>query len=314
MHVAIYCPFLVSLLLGVGAPSLARQLPPATATRLLVVSALTAAASSCSAVGVLAFTLVGQLPPVAALGHWPGGRLGSENPVPRAVAVLAVAVVCGLVLSGARVAVLRARAVLAARAFCLSLGGERRQLVVLDEDIDAVAVPAGGGRILASRAHLASLPAAERRALLAHESAHLDRHHHLYRLVADLAGAVDPLQHQVSAAVVYATERWADELAGDAVGRAVVARALARSGLRAAGIRPTAAWAPVALRGGGSGVVPRVRALLAPAPRQRPALVLAVGVLAAFTVGSTVHAQEDTETYFDQSVATSHDGVGTSQR
>ncbi|WP_138732497.1 M56 family peptidase [Modestobacter excelsi] len=305
MHVAVYCPFLASAVLGVVAPLLARRLPPATATRLLVASALVAAASSLLAVGVLALTLVGRLPTVAAVGHWSAGALGSASPVPPVVGGVAVTGVVAAIGRGAVVAVHRARALLAARAFCRDLGGSGGQLIVTDEDIQPVAVPTGGGRILASRVHLAALPAAERRALLLHERAHLVDHHHVYRLVADLAGAVDPLQHRVRQAVRYSTERWADEVAAAAVGnRAVVAGALARSGLRSAGLPPRTGWETVALAAGGPDVVRRVRALLAPAPSQRPVLVLTAVAVVACTLTASLHAQEDSERYFGPATST----------
>ena len=87
--------------------------------------------------------------------------------------------------------------------------------------------------------------------------------------------------------------------------RAVVARVLARSGLRASGA-PRAAWAALAMGRAGSPLVPRVRALLDPAPRQRPGLVLAAAALLALValgVGSAVHAQEDTESVFERAMA-----------
>ena len=305
MHLAVYCPFLVSLLLGAAAPGLARGLPPATAARLLTACSVVAAAASCAALGFLASTVLGQLPALAAAGHWSAGRLAATSPVPRGDALVALAAVCVGAVNGLRVLGARGHAVLALRALGRSLP-DSGQLVVVDDDIEAVAVPAGRGRILASRAHLADLPADERRALLLHESAHLAHHHHLYRLAVDLAGAVDPLQRAVRPAVVYATERWADEEAAGAVGdRAVVARVLARSGLRAAGA-PRAAWASLAMGRSGSPLVPRVRALLGPAPRQRPELLVAAVALALLAVGSVVHAQEDAETVFDHAVAVPH--------
>jgi hypothetical protein len=46
-----------------------------------------------------------------------------------------------------------------------------------------------------------------------------------------------------------------------------------------------------------------VRALLGPAPRQRPGLLLAAAALVVLTLGSAVHAQEDTESVFAHAAA-----------
>jgi hypothetical protein len=316
VHLAIYCPFGVSLLLGVLAPGLARRLPPATATRLLTAGALVAAAATCVSLGLLVATLAGQLPAAAALAGVRGGALAASDPVPAPVAGLAAAVSCVLLINAGRTVAARTRALLGARALCRDVGGEPGRLVVVDGDIDAVAVPSGGGRILASRARLAALPAVERRALLMHESAHLEHRHHLYRLATDLAVAVDPLQLRVRGAVRYATERWADEAAAAAVGdRAVVARVLAREGLRAAASGGRPRWAAVAMGSGGSPVVPRVRALLEPAPRQRPGLVLAASGLVAVAVIAALHAQADGDAWFDRAThsgAEAHERAGCS--
>jgi hypothetical protein len=308
VHLAIYCPFGVSLLLGAVAPGLARRLPPATAARLLASGAVVAAAATCVSLGLLVATLAGELPAAAALAGVRSGELAASNPVPAPVAALAAAVSCVLVVNGVRIAAARIRAVFGARALCRDVGGGRGRLVVVDDDIETVAVPADGGRILASRARLAALPPAERRALLMHESAHLEHRHHLYRLATDLAVAVDPLQLRVRGAVLYATERWADESAAAGVGdRAVVARVLAREGLRAATSPARPRWAPVAMGSGGSRVVPRVRALLEPAPRQRPVLVLAAAGLVAVAVVAALHARADDDAWFDRAA---HAGPG----
>jgi hypothetical protein len=248
--------------------------------------------------GLLAATLVGRLPAVAAAARWSPQRLAAADPVPAPVAVIAGLVFCLAALNAVVVVVARSRAVLVARS---ALPGPARgagRLVVVDDDVDAVAVPVAGGRIVVSRAQLSALRPVERRALLLHERAHLVHRHHLYRWVADLAAALDPLQLRVRDAVVYATERWADEVAAAGVGdRAAVARVLARSGLRRASGRP---WAAVALGAGGSRVVARVQALLEPAPRQRPELLLAAAALVALAVGSALHAGEDGDAWFDR--------------
>jgi Peptidase family M48 len=305
VHVAVYCPLLVSLLLGAAAPALARRLPPATAARLLTACSLAAALATGSVLVLLALPLLGRLAPVAAAGHFSAGRLAALSPVPWQVAVAAVLALAGCAGNGLRVGLARLRAIREVRALGRELGPGGGRLLVVDDDVDAVAVPAAGGRIVVSRAQLAGLRADERRALLLHEEAHLAHRHHLYRLAADLAGAVDPLQHRVRAAVVQATERWADEEAAAGVGdRAAVARLLARSGLAAAersGSR--AAWPALAMGRAGSPVVPRVRALLGPAPRQRPALLVATAAVAVFAAGCALHAQADAEASLDRASA-----------
>jgi Peptidase family M48 len=298
MHVAIYLPFVASLLLGRAAPGLARRLPPPTAARLLAGAAVLAAAATLVSLAVLAATLVGRLPAVAAVERWSPQRLAAADPVPNPLAAFAVLVLCLAALNAVRVVVARTRALLAARSALGGLPAGAGGLVVVDDGIEAVAVPVAGGRIVVSRALLSALPAVERRALLLHERAHLAHRHHLYRLAADLAGALDPLQLRVRGAVGYATERWADEAAAAGVGdRAAVARVLARSGLRRASSRP---WAAVALGAGGTRVVARVQALLEPAPRQRPGLLLAAAALVALAVGSALHAERDSDAWFDR--------------
>jgi hypothetical protein len=303
--VAVYLPLLAALLLGASARRLSRVLAPRTAALALTFAAVLVATSTSFVLGVLAFTLLGTLPPVAALGRWSVTALSAADPVPQLVAAVACAAVLLLGASGARAAVRRGRALAAARALCLTLGGEPGQLVILDDDADDVyALPGDRGRIVASRSLLAALPADERRALLAHETAHLRGRHHLYRSAAELAAAVNPMLRPVARAVRYATERWADEDAATATGdRASVARALARVGLRRHDAPAPVGWRAVALDGAESAVVARVRALLATPPRRRPGTLVAQAALASvlvMTVTSTVEAQRDAEHLFEQ--------------
>jgi hypothetical protein len=50
---------------------------------------------------------------------------------------------------------------------------------------------------------------------------------------------------------------------------------------------------------GGSPLVPRVRALLAPAPRQRPELLAGALALVAFALTAALHASADSEAFFE---------------
>lgn len=150
------------------------------------------------------------------------------------------------------------------------------------------------------------MTATERRVALAHEQAHLRLHHHRHRLVVELAAAVNPALRPLVPAMRLATERWADEAAAVAVGdRPAVARALANVALGSR--RPDGRPAVVAsLAFGGSQVVPRVQALIAPQPRRRPGLVIAALLLLTVTATAAVDAQQDAEHLFERAMI----GVG----
>ena len=304
MAVDVYLPLVAAVLIGATAGPLSRVLEPRFAATALTVSAVAVATATSFVLVVLASTLLGTLAPVAAIGRWSVTSLSAVDPVPRLVAAMACAAVPLLAASGVRTALRRARALAAARALCQTLGGRPGQLVILDDETDEVyALPGDRGRIIASRSLLAELPADERRALLAHESAHLRGRHHLYRAATDLAAAANPLLRPVARAVRYATERWADEDAATATGdRAALARAVARLGLRRHAASRAAEWRAVALRGADSSVVARVRALLGPPPRRHPGALVGQVALAAvllMTLSSTVEAQRDAEHLFE---------------
>ncbi|MFE9042558.1 M56 family metallopeptidase [Streptomyces sp. NPDC007818] len=155
----------------------------------------------------------------------------------------------------------------------------------------AYALPGRRDRIVVTTGMLAGLDADERRALFAHERAHLARRHHRFLLAVQLAARANPFLRPLRTAVVYSTERWADEEAAQAVGsRRTVARAVGKSALisRGSPVPTLAHFADAA------GPVPRrVAALLGPAPSPRiwPPAFTAVGLAAwGATAGTTVSA------------------------
>ncbi len=123
------------------------------------------------------------------------------------------------------------------------------------------------GRVMVSTAMLACLEPAERRALFAHERAHLTGRHHRLLLATRLAGCVNPLLWPLLGALVYSTERWADEEAARVTGdRRLTARAVGKAALVARPVPGGAAFAAFAT----AGPVPRrVAALLGPVPPDR---------------------------------------------
>lgn len=314
MHIAIYLPLLSAAALGLAARWIADRLPPAVATWTLVLTALVSAAASSFVLAVLAFTLAGRFDLVASLGHWSTATLAASSPVPPVVAGLAGVGVVVLAVACAVALITRVRSLLAARRLCHQLGGSPGQLLILDtDDIEACAIPTAGGRILISQPFLQALTGAERRIVLAHESAHLAHHHHVHRIAADLAAAVNPMLRPVALAVRYTTERWADEHAVATVGdRMLVARSLARTALLS---RPTAHgrdWQAVSLSAHGCEVAPRVQQLLRPKPGIRPVALLMVTALLGVSLLASLETKQDTERLFERAMrvsaaATAHD-------
>lgn len=119
----------------------------------------------------------------------------------------------------------------------------------------------------------------ERRALFAHERAHLTARHDRFLLTVRLAARANPFLRPLRTAVACTAERWADEEAARVVGsRRTVARAIGTAALVSRGT-PAPTLAGLAA----PGPVPRrVAALLGPAPAVRswPPVSTAVGLAA----------------------------------
>ncbi|MFE4367549.1 M56 family metallopeptidase [Streptomyces sp. NPDC056835] len=175
-----------------------------------------------------------------------------------------------------------------------ALSGFGSEVAVLDdEEPYAYALPGSPGRIIVSTGMLSCLDEAEWRALLAHERAHLAGRHHRLLLAVQLAGRANPFLRPLRAAVMYSTERWADEEAARVTGdRRITARAVGKAALfsRRVAVPGLAAFAAV-------GPVPRrVAALLGPVPKRGsrpPALTragMAACVAAAGAAASTLSA------------------------
>jgi hypothetical protein len=144
-----------------------------------------------------------------------------------------------------------------------------------DDEPLAYALPGG---VVVSRGMVRALCADQRRALLAHERAHVSLRHHRFVLLVDLASAAQPLLWPLRDAVRYTVERWADEVAATATGdRVLTARAVATAALAA-----RHAQLSVAALGISAGPVPqRVAALLTPVrPRYRFLALLTVALVA----------------------------------
>lgn len=295
MGVFVFLPLVLPLTAWPVARLAEHHLHPRAATRLLTAVAAVLAVCSTLCLALLMVVGTAQLPGNPLPDAWsdpevraalPYDEIAGRAAIP---ALLALVTVCGRVL-------LRHRSVRRRAARALAGLPDTPVAVLPDPEPYAYALPAAAaarrarGRIVVSRGMLDRLGPAERRALFAHERAHLTGRHDRLLLVARLAAAANPFLRPLRTAVTYSAERWADEEAAVRVGsRRVVARAIGRAALAPGGARP------MALPGFAvAGPVPRrVAALLAPppAPRAWPPAGTAVGLaLWGAVVGVAVSA------------------------
>jgi Zn-dependent protease with chaperone function len=347
MRLDVYVPVLAALLFGVAIRPLSRLWTPRAGARLLVCAGLVSASCWVWALGLLGWTLLGQIPTVARYGEWSASVLHSVDPVDPAVAFAAIAILLSLTVLVAITTVRRTRALLRSCALARSLApAARGDLIVLPDDaVEAFALPAltvpvcfrrlltsssrlrrtdprspdpgrrrlvqrrsrsgdgvGAGHVVVTIGMLRALEPDERRALFAHERAHLLGHDHWWLLAAQFSSAVNPLLSRLPATVDYLLERAADEHAAEVVGeRRLAARALAKAGLAALRQSPTEVGLSrgLALGYGTSAVSARVAALLDPPPRFRRSAVFLLAVAAAVVLGCAIDAGHDVERLFE---------------
>jgi Zn-dependent protease with chaperone function len=271
-------PILCSGLLGLAAAPLRRRLSPSLAAPLLALAALATSLATGVVLCLAGFLALARNPLVASVGGWSAAGLRPWRVLPAtwaAVAGLAAAVL--LVSAVGCLAHAICDLVRASRA-CDQLGGAADRLRISPDDHPAAFTVPLRGAIVVSAGMLRLLPADERRALLAHEHAHLRRFHAGYVMAAALAAAANPLLRPVARQVRLAVELWADRLAAEEVGDGrVVARALARASLAAT--RPPQ-QSGLSLAAADTDVSTRVRALLSHSPRFRPWAAAAAVTLA----------------------------------
>ncbi|MET0422514.1 MAG: M48 family metalloprotease, partial [Actinoplanes sp.] len=247
MTVAVYLPLLMALPLVFLARRMAARGVPGSAARMLTAVSVVAAACSTWSLGLLAVTMLDDLPPLSALDDNPA--LDLPEPVPGPIALVAgILLLCGLIRL-ARDVRLRVTTIRELRA----IGSPHDDLVIADLAAPmAVAVPGTmrrAGHLLVTTGILRLLDAEERRVVLAHERAHLAHHHHRLAAATAAAAALNPLLIPAREAVAFLVEREADEDAAAGVGdRGLAAQAVARAALA------TTAQAGAALGIGGGGV------------------------------------------------------------
>jgi len=287
MRIVVYLPLIIPMILAVRAQWLADRLAPRVAAWALALVTVALAACGLLMTGLVALAGAVQLPPVAAAGQWSVRYLRHAfDPGAVLIAVVAAVVLIAAVGGAGRITRSQVRTVLRSRGALAGAG--TGELVVLPETVPmAYALPGRPGHVVVSTGMLAALDGTERRALIAHERAHLAGRHHLITAATRVAATVNPLLRPLHRAVVFSTERSADEHAARHVGsRRVTARAIAKAALAGQG----GATGPETLPTATAGPVPRrIHALLA-APPAAHAWATALRVLAMLAVAATLVA------------------------
>lgn len=289
-------PLVVCGIVAAASPRLVKGWRPAWAARTLAFSALLLSLAAVWGLMLLAGILVGQAPAFARPGDYSRIALGRLDPVPQLASVAAIIV---LVVAVWRIVALLAAALKRRRLLLdlLAAGSGRSELqVILDDRPFAAAVAPRfrrPGRVLVSVGMLRSLDGAERRALLAHERAHLRRRHNLYEGIGRLAAAMNPMLAGLLRALRFALERWADEdAAASVLDRELVARAIGKAALASlTAARPPGAVAAAGLGFERLGVIDRIQALsLEPTTSRRLPVLAATAVITLVAVWAALDA------------------------
>ncbi|MFI8519434.1 M56 family metallopeptidase [Streptomyces sp. NPDC085481] len=297
MGVFVFLPLLLPLTAWPVARLAEHRLHPRTATRLLTRVAAVLALCSTLCLALLMVVGTAQLPGNPLPDAWSDPEVRAALPYDEIAGRAAIPALLAVVLACLHALARHAR--VRRRATRALAGLPPRPVAVLPDDAPyAYALPGRRppDRVVVSSGMLAALNSAERRALFAHERAHLTGRHHRHLLVVRLAARANPFLRPLRTAVAYTAERWADEEAAGEIGsRRTVARAIGRSALIS--VPAPQAGVLAHLAGGGAaaaGPVPRrVAALLGPEPAGRPwpSLFTAVGLAVwAAAFGTAVSA------------------------
>ncbi|MFG2271399.1 M56 family metallopeptidase [Streptomyces chartreusis] len=279
MGVFVFLPLVLPLTAWPIARLAEQHLHPRTATRLLTAVAAVMATCSTVCLGLAMVVGTAQLPGNPLPDGWSDPEVRAAVPYDEIVGKAAIPALCAVLVACARTLWRHTRVRRHAHRALTGLPGTG--VAVLPDALPyAYALPGGRrDRVVVTTGLLDHLEPAERRALFAHERAHLTERHHRFLLAVQLAAHANPFLRPLRTVVSYTAERWADEAAAQAVGsRRTVAHAIGKAALVSRG-------APVATLAGfaAPGPVPRrVAALLAPAPvvRRWPSLFTSVGLAA----------------------------------
>jgi Zn-dependent protease with chaperone function len=284
-------PPLLAALLFLAARPLGLGIPPAAGVRMLTALGLAVAVGCGVVLASAGWVALALTRPLAERGRWPLAGVGAHEAAVE-LAGLTAGILSAALLGCAIWATGRTIVELIRVHRNLAPGRVAPGNLTVVEDDAAVAYALAGPRrrIVLSTGMVRALTPAERRAVLAHEQAHLDHRHHWYIFLADVSAAANPLLRPLSAAIRQGVERWADEVAAAEVGdRRLVARSLVRATLAAGNLSPVHGALAVADRP----TERRVRSLLAtePAPRPLAGLAVALAILSCLAAAGVTAIQ-----------------------
>lgn len=286
MAFSVYLPLYVGIFLAVVTPRIGRTLPPSTEVWCLTIAAIVAAASLVFSLSMIAFTGLARLPMVADEGNMSADAWRALDPIAVWAAILAGICLCVAVALFLRATIGEVIAQHQVRRLSRGFDTDERLVFVDDAVPHAYAVGGRHPHIVISRGLVSALGAAERRAVLAHETAHLRYRHHAHLRVLRLTAALNPLLVPFVRAGVLAVERWADEETAVRVGdRTLVARTLLRAALAGTGTVPSGVLAHTT-----GDVGRRVTALMKAPPRQRWSAATLTSMLLVATIATPIHA------------------------
>lgn len=259
----------------------ARHVHPMAGARLLLLTSALTSAALASTLAMLALPLAGQNDGLADYAHWSEAVFASSSRSGRLVALAAGLSLAVMVARAACEIHRQRRASGTAETFRRAVGATRGEVVITaSENPDAMAL--ASGVIVVTSGLVRALDAAERRAVLTHERAHVTFGHHRYLRLGSLLAAANPLLFRVPDTLAYLTERWADEEAARATSRATTASALERTALLSA---PRSVRSLGALHATAVAVELRIRALRTRPPVLRsPRLLMPLLLMIALMV------------------------------
>ncbi len=285
------------LLLRVVNEATRRWLRPAWAAWGLLSGIVAVAGATICAVAVGSWTLFARVPVIASIGEWSTNRVQRATRIPLGLSVVATVAGILIVANLIRYVTLRRAVHRETTAALVGAAVDGHVTMIADDLPYAHAVSrwrARSQRILVSTGMVTALTPDELVSVIAHEESHLRHHHGWFRTSGELAAAVNPLLRWSTKDLGFALERWADEDAAAATGRAQVAGALQRAALTRLERQP--AGSATAIGFGAHAVPRRIVALLHDPGRGRwigSALYVVVFALVAGGAARALERSED---------------------